>query len=283
MCFANKAFPNTIYKKQLPNQLTFLSFFAFVSPSTLCSIGALFYMTSDQRDCACEGNKYYFSFLTVKNLQRILPIGQFSFSKFSTLNVTGVEEATFSRKNVPVDRISLFHSFGEATSNHCALCSPVISEASLLLRNQRDSQCCPQYMGISSLSLTGGRDYRNYRPHRIASSGNQTELQFWRQVYSCISQSHLQLLQTYRAYQVEEVILPSHMWDRCSVTCPSPTPKAIRGLSLCLQWSPFLQTSVQLLPEPCFGEVSPAWQLGSKRFSQTLTQEAKGDKAIQNL
>lgn len=189
-----------------------------------CSI----YMTSDQRDCACEGNKYYFSFLTVKNLQRILPIGQFSFSKFSTLNLTGVEEATFSRKNMPVDRISLFHSFGEATSNHCALCSPVISEASLLLRKQRDSQCCPQYMGISSLSLTGGRDYRNYRPHSIASSGNQTELRFWRQVYNCISQSHLQLLQTHRAYQVEEVILPSHMWDLCSVTCPSPTPKAIR-------------------------------------------------------
>lgn len=47
---------------------SFILFCAFISVSTVSVIGALRYMTSDQKDCECEGNNYFcLPFLTFNN------------------------------------------------------------------------------------------------------------------------------------------------------------------------------------------------------------------------
>lgn len=117
-------------------------------------------------DCECEGNNYsYLLFWAHNNLQRILPKGQLSFSKVSILNLIGVKEATFSRKNVAVHHIYPFTPLEKPLKIN-VLCA-FRGSFRLCSSCEKRTQCSQLHMAILLCSCRKESGYRNYRPHSI--------------------------------------------------------------------------------------------------------------------
>lgn len=176
MCFANKAFLSTICKKQPPNQLKFFIFFHSLNP--MC------YRCSTLHDFRSMGivnvretiTLIFHSGYTQESSKVILPKGQISFSKVSILNMTQVEEATFSRKkkNVPVHTYILSPQSLEQTLKINMLCALRGSPKLHISCEKRGTLSVPSCTwSFFSVLKEGKGGYRSYRPHSIQLSDNQ--------------------------------------------------------------------------------------------------------------
>lgn len=203
-------------------------------------------MTLDQWGRWSWGKQLFLSFIldTQESSEETLPKGWLFFSRVSTWNLTGVKEATFSRKNVSVLPSVPPHS--NHWRSHWKLMCFVPSWdcagfPSFLWKTEAldDPNCAWPFSSVlgEEKGVMGTVDATAFQVVIMRQN-----VCFRRQVDICISyliSNHSK--HAHGAYK-GEVILPSHLWDLCLIRCLFVTLKFCADHS----WaSSALSTSVQ--------------------------------------